>query len=263
MRSIGIKAGSSVFRDEACYSEVAGMLALLTESYERIFFVVSALEGETDRTIDSIAADFAKRLKADSDVLRAELDNALRGNPTPYDGEFNTTDVASRLVTPEGNSVRNIASELESLGVSVATMEHGPNYPLVGLNNGQYLYATPDLIASHSVAYDSQVVVVPGFGVRNSDGEVMCTGRGSSDLTLVQIAQVYGLPEIVYWKGKDAGGFWRTPGTAADGILETMTRDEARARSDEKVLDSRVYDFRGDIRITLPGRCDGGTLILK
>ena len=99
MRSIGIKAGSSVFRDEACYSEVAGMLALLTESYERIFFVVSALEGETDRTIDSIAADFAKRLKADSDVLRAELDNALRGNPTPYDGEFNTTDVASRLVT--------------------------------------------------------------------------------------------------------------------------------------------------------------------
>ena len=88
----------------------------------------------------------------------------------------------------------------------------------------------------------------------------MCTGRGSSDLTLAQMASLYDLNEIVYWK--DSGGFWISPDGPEEGIFSVMTREQLRVRGGDKVLDSRVTDFyNGIIRITEPGEIDLGTLI--
>ncbi|MFH1276506.1 MAG: hypothetical protein ABIH82_05325 [Candidatus Woesearchaeota archaeon] len=260
---IGIKAGSSVFGDEQSYASVARLIAPLTRSYNHIFFVVSAVKGATDQTIDTIARETGE----DYQVSLNELNRALRGDGVPYTGRFNNSDIAARLVQPEGRSVENLVRELHKLGVNAVGIEHGQEYPLVGTDNSQYLYATPDMTASIAQRpdYDAQVVVVPGFGVRSPNGEVMCTGRGSSDLTLTQFGEVYGLPEVIYWKGTDnegrpVGGFRRNSDNPEEGIFDEMDNELAR-KLGGKILDARVYDFAGKIRITLPGRVDGGTLI--
>ncbi|HIG96684.1 TPA: hypothetical protein HA249_07435 [Candidatus Woesearchaeota archaeon] len=263
--SIGIKAGSSVFPNDNAYSSVAQLIAPLTRMFRQIYFVVSAVKGATDRTIDDIAREQGR-----DGNDRNGLDQALRGTPRPYTGVFNTPEVAYRLVQPEMESARRLAGELRARGIDTTVLEHGPTYPLLGVDNHEYLFATPDIEASYELQRQqpeqvqddhTRVVVVPGFGVRNQRGEVMCTGRGSSDLTLVQIAEVYGLPEIVFWK--DTGGFWARPNQPRYGIIEgNMSRAEALERRGEKVLDERTYAFPGHIRITEPGKYDCGTRIL-
>src|SRR3989338_3670914 len=229
--------------------------------FGEIYFVVSAVRGATDRTIDEIARE--------KEGSREELDQALRGNPQPYTGVFNTPEVAYRLVQPEMESARRLAGELRARGIDATALEHGPNYPLFGVDNHEYLFATPDIDASYErqrqqreqLQEHARVVIVPGFGVRNQHREVMCTGRGSSDLTLVQIAEVYGISEIIFWK--DTGGFWARPNQPRYGIIEgNMSRAEALERRGEKVLDERAYAFPGHIRITEPGKYDCGTRIL-
>ncbi len=261
MTAIGIKAGSSVFATNDSYQDVANLIEPLTHNYDQIFFVVSAVKGETDKTIDAIARRYATRTGIDDTVLRNALDNSLRGERNKYTEIFNNPEVAARLVYPEMKSVDNLVTALHDLDISAVAMEHGRNYPLLGIDNGDFLYATPDIVSSQEQRneYDANVIVVPGFGVRNNAGDIMCTGRGSSDLTLVQIAQVYDLDRIMYWK--DTGGFWRSANGPEDGVYQSMSREEAILRSGEKVLDSRVYEFEGDIIITLPGRVNGGTLI--
>lgn len=260
-RIIGIKAGSSVFQDEYAYAAVADLLVPLLDQADQIYFVVSAVKGATDRTIEQLAREEVDQRGGVYDSVLPELQNPLKGNPPNYRGRFNRPDIAARLVEPEMESTRHIGAALRQRGVSVDCMVHGAAYPLVGVNNGSYLYATPDIETSrnNSPKYNTQFVVVPGFGVRNQRGEIMCTGRGSSDLTLVQIAEVYGIPEIVYWK--DTGGFWRSPHGPEAGVYDTMTREEATQRGGEKVLDRRIYDFNGGIRITSPGSITGGTYI--
>jgi hypothetical protein len=85
----------------------------------------------------------------------------------------------------------------------------------------------------------------------------MCTGRGSSDVTAVVFAEALGIPEVIYWK--DSGGIWRNPQNPQEGVFDIMFQEQVR-RS-ERILDNRVYQFRGGIRVTLPGKIDGGTYI--
>ncbi len=263
MAAIGIKAGSSVFASHDSYVSVANMIEPLLEKSNQIYFVVSAVKGETDRTIDAISRRYSTRTGIDDSILRNALDDSLRGEINQYTEIFNNHEVATRLVHPEMRSVDNLVTALHDLNINAVAMEHGCDYPLLGVNDGNFLYATPDIISSREFRreYDANVIVVPGFGVRTPEGEVMCTGRGSSDLTLVQIAQVYDLNRIIYWK--DTGGFWRSPDGPKEGVYQSMSREEAISRSGEKVLDSRVYDFAGEIQITSPGRISGGTLIEK
>lgn len=258
---VGIKAGSSVFKDDSCYQRIAEMLVDLSEEVDQLYFVVSAVKGATDATIAEIAQKEAQRLGLDYAILHTEFGNALKGKPSPYLGMFNTPEIAAALVQPEMHSVDRLVAELSQRGVSVAAMRHGTTYPLLGADNGSYLYATPDVEASRKnlQRYDAKIVVVPGFGVRNQRGEIMCTGRGSSDLTLAQIGTLYDLSEIVYWK--DTGGFWKGNGPE-QGVYNMMTRDLARERGGDKVLDNRIYDYSGNIRITREGKLIGGTVIL-
>lgn len=258
---VGIKAGSSVFKDDSCYQRIANMVADLSCNVEQLYFVVSAVKGATDATIAEIAQEEAQTSGVDYALLHTEFGNALKGKPSPYLGRFNTPAIAAALVQPEMHSVDRLVAELEQRGVSVAAMRHGSEYPLLGVDNNNYLYATPDVEASRKQlsSYDAKVVVVPGFGVRNPRGEIMCTGRGSSDLTLAQIGELYGLSEIIYWK--DSGGFWKGNGPE-EGVYAFMTRDLARERGGDKVLDSRIYDYSDNIRITSEGKLTGGTVIL-
>ena len=247
----GIKAGSSIFQDASCFDSVAGMIAPLTAQADQIFFVVSALKGETDRTIEEIAG-------AEFEVLNA----ALNGHMSPAAEKYNRADVAARLVEPENHSVRQLTAALRRLGIDAIGLQHGPDYPLVGVDNGNYLRAEIDIEESRRLRprYDAQVVVVPGFGVRDR-----CTGRNSSDWTLAQIGAVYGLPEIVFWKKTgegDTAGYLKDPKHPQVGIYNTIPREVVRERG-AKVLDTRVLDtFSGPIRITGAGQLTGGTVIL-
>lgn len=258
-----IKAGSSVFQDYNSFSRVADLILPHVNSDGVLYFVVSAVKGETDRTIERIASKVAMEQGGEFDVFHQELQSALRGENRPYSGVFNTSEIAAELVQPEMSSVRNLVRALEENGVSAVGMEHGQRYPLIGKDNGEFLYATPDVGKSRNSPpqYNASVIVVPGFGVRNTQGKVMCTGRGASDLTLVQLAEVYDGNEIIYWK--DTGGFWKNSDGPEEGILSDMTKKEAVARSDEGVLDKRVYElFKGrGIRITMPGSITDGTYI--
>ncbi len=271
MRIVGIKAGSSIFQDEEAYPKVARLLVPLTRECDQLFFVVSAVKGATDRTIDEIARERAAELGLDFERTRYDFDQALRGNALPYITQhFNNTQTANRLVTPEGTSVANIVRELTALGIDTVGMEHGPSYPLIGLDDGNFLYATPDITSSRAQRpeYSAQVVVVPGFAVRSPSGEIMCTGRGSSDLTLSQMGEVFDIPDIIYWK--DTGGFLVDPSQPELGIYSVMLREQARELGG-KVLDLRVYDSPGRILITKSGKIetdptnkiDGGTIILR
>ena len=249
-RIVGIKAGSSIFQTEDCFDSVADLIVPLTEQADQIFFVVSAVKGETDRTIEEIAVEEA-----------AALNEALQGNPSLASARYNRTDIAARLVAPENHSVRQLTTALQARGIHALGLQHGPEYPLIGVDNGNFLYATPDIAASQRAMprYNAQVVVVPGFGVRNHRGEIMCTGRGSSDLTLAQLGAVYGMDEILYWK--DTGGYWVDPSRPEAGIRASVSRDEV-IRAGAKVLDTRIFGtYTGPVRITTSGQLSGGTII--
>ncbi|MBI5072941.1 hypothetical protein HZA99_03925, partial [Candidatus Woesearchaeota archaeon] len=237
-RIVGIKAGSSIFQNEDCFDAVADLIVPLTIDADQLFFVVSALKGETDRTIEEIAGEEAAALNA-----------GLNGNANSISERYNLTDIAARLVAPENYSVRQLTAALQARGVRAGGLQHGPQYPLIGVNNDNFLYATPDLAASRRAMpqYNAQVVVVPGFGVRNARGQVMCTGRGSSDLTLAQLGTLYGMDEIMYWK--DTGGYWRNPTRPEAGIRTSVSREEVIAKG-AKVLDTRIFDtYSGPVRI--------------
>ena len=249
-RIVGIKAGSSIFQNKDCFDSVADLLVPLTEQAEQIFFVVSAVKGETDRTIEAIAGEEA-----------AVLNNALKGNASQASARYNTTDIAARLVEPEDYSVRQLTAALQARGVRAVGLQHGQEYLLIGVDNNNFLYASPDIDASRRVMprYDAQIVVVPGFGVRNERGEIMCTGRGSSDLTLAQLGAVYEMDEILYWK--DTGGYWKDPSHPEAGIRNSVSREEVISAG-AKVLDTRIFEtYTGPVRITASGQLAGGTII--
>ncbi len=249
-RIVGIKAGSSIFQREDCFGSVADLLVPLTEQAEQIFFVVSAIKGETDRTIEAIAGEEAP-----------VLNNALKGNPSQASVRYNTTDIAARLVAPEDYSVRQLTAALQARGIRAVGLQHGRDYPLIGVDDENFLYATPDIDTSRRQMprYDAQIVVVPGFGVRDSHGRVMCTGRGSSDLTLAQLGAVYEMDEILYWK--DTGGYWKDPSRPEAGIRNSVSREEVIATG-AKVLDTRIFEtYTGPVRITASGQLVGGTII--
>lgn len=251
---IGIKAGSSIFQGKDCYERVADLLIPLLKPTRQIYFVVSAEKGATDATIDEIAGE-------EREILNA----ALQGRPSEASERWNNSTIAARLVAPENVSVRRLRNAIWGRGFDSLGLQHGSRdipYPLIGLENHNYLYAEPDLEASKQQrSYGNKLIIVPGFGVRTPSGEIMCTGRGSSDLTLAQLGALYGMDEIIFWK--DSGGFWIDASRPETGVYSTMTRDLARERGTEKVLDRRVYNiYDGRVRITGAGKLDGGTLIL-
>jgi aspartokinase len=248
--SLVIKAGSSIFQDSNCFASVAGLVVPIAQSVDKLFFVVSAVKGETDRTIDQIAGS-----------ERAILDNALQGRIAEHAQKWNNPEIAQQLVEPENYSARMLAEALHQCGISVRALQHGALYPLFGYEKSSYLYAMHDKHANgryvSSFLGSENVTVIPGFGVRNIRGEIMCTGRGSSDVTAVVFAEALGIPEVIYWK--DSGGIWRNPQNPQEGVFDIMFQEQVR-RS-ERILDNRVYQFRGGIRVTLPGKIDGGTYI--
>ncbi|MFA6888362.1 MAG: hypothetical protein WC254_02595 [Candidatus Woesearchaeota archaeon] len=248
---IGIKAGSSIFQNETCFETVADLLVPLVGQATQIYFVVSALKGRTDRTISDIG-----------ESEREILNEALQGRMTNAAQKWNNSIVAAQLVTPENYSVRQLTAALQQRGVDAIGIHHGRRYPLIGVDDGNYLYATPDIEASQRQIprYDAQIVVVPGFGVRNTRGEIMCTGRGSSDLTLAQLGTIVEMHEIVYWK--DTAGYLRNPQKPEEGFYDTIAREEVEARG-AKVLERRVLRaYEPPIRITGQGMLNGGTIIL-
>ncbi len=250
-RIVGIKAGSSIFFDESCFGTVADLIVSLTEGVGKIFFVVSALKGQTDVAIQEIAGEYANA-----------LNDGLLGHANVINRQYNTTDIAARLVAPENYSVRRLTEALIERGIKTIGLQHGPVYPLLGIDDGNFLYATPDIEKSRRVIpeYDARVVVVPGFGVRNIRGQVMCTGRGSSDLTLAHLGAVFDLDEIVYWK--DTKGYLRNPKKPEEGIYESIAREQVEEEG-AKVLERRVLKtFAPPIRITGQGMLSGGTKIL-
>lgn len=249
-RVIGIKAGSSIFLDNSCFDSVADMLVPLTQNECQIFFVVSALKGQTDKTITTIAK---REFEA--------LNNALKGNPSHKSARYNTTDIAAHLVAPENYSVLQLTAALQKRGIYAVGLQHGTAYPLIGVDDGNFLYATPDIAASQRqmLHYSEQVVIVPGFGVRDIHGRIMCTGRGSSDLTLAQLGTVYSMDEIVYWK--DTGGYLKDPARPEAGIRDFVSREKVIATR-AKVLDIRIFEtYTGQVRITGSGQLAGGTII--
>lgn len=260
-----IKAGSSVFQNKACFETVADMIVPIVRDVDQVYFVVSALKGETDRTIDRLAREEAEISRGDTDALRTELNNALQAIPSWYDGRFNKVDIAEQLVQPENYSALQLTGLLQQRGITAKCFQHGPTYPIIGFTNRKYVYATPNRFSTYEAMRDlpevvpEHVVVIPGFGVRDILGNIMCTGRGSSDMTALIVAEMLRLQEVIYWK--DSGGIWRDPSHPEQGILTVMNREEAKARRTEKVLDERVYNSNLGIRVTMPGQITGGTYI--
>lgn len=260
-----IKGGSSVFQDETCFETVADMIVPIAQKIDQLYFIISALKGETDRTIDMLAREEAERSRGNVYELRIELNNALQSIPSWYDGRFNRVDIAERLVEPENYSARQLTKALERRGMTARCVQHGFGYPIIGFANGKHIYATPNRFSTYEVMHNflqsipEQIIVIPGFGVRDISGNIMCTGRGSSDVTALIIAEMLRLQEVIYWK--DSGGIWKNPSCPEQGILAVMSREEAKARRTEKVLDERVYRSSLGIRITMPGQITGGTYI--
>ena len=259
MKTVAIKAGSSVFDDTSKYDIVANALLQLSGHFDRIYFVVSALKGETDRTIDALARGKRDEVGKDYEELRYALDQGLRNNPQPLTTLFQNRETARALVRPEEQSVDMLVAALTDQGILSVGVTHGASYPIIG--DGDYLYAKPNLELSkvHRPDYDAQIVVVAGFGIRNLAGDVLSTGRGSSDLTVIYIATLYGVDNVIYWKGPS--GLYK-PGDPAENIIEKIERGPAtRMFWNQGVLDNRVFNFPGGIRVTGLGQTDKGTYI--
>ena len=232
--SVVAKFGSSVLKDDESYLNVALELLVLKAIYDKVYTVLSAEEGETDRLIQSVAGD-------EANILQSAL---LGYSKAP---KFETPEVSKALIQGEFKSVDNLVDILKDNAIGVKQTE---NYPITA--HGSYLYGHVLLpesrIKAKAIQNDKPIEIVSGFGAVDLDGNVVLLGRNASDYVASIYAHIYNAKKLIYYK--DVDGIYVNFCKPNQKKLDIITRQEFLGLGSMKVLDQRVLDvYGGDIWI--------------
>ncbi len=207
-----VKLGGSVLVTEQDYVRHAKLIKELSDNVDRIYLVVSAQKGVTDRLVANADESWSDKEKA-----RYLLS-----------GEFTSASKIYRRLLAERVNVRML---MQGTGL----------FPIVA--NSSYLDA--DLHLSESLdrrevldGLDSKVVVLPGFAAENNSAEPVTLGRNSSDFVAGLVARVDPqVGEVVYVK--DVPGVYDDKGK----VISSMSLREARQFGFNQLLDERVLEY--------------------
>lgn len=257
-----VKVGGSVLDGEAAYAETASALSgyLRREpEIERLYVVVSAQKGVTDRAIATLAPHPA---------ARRCLRGSLAGEPPPRAALecWDRPRRALALLWGEIESAFHLAERLALEGRRAAVVTQLGLYPLVA--RGSYLHAKLDLDGSRRrfERFDrahrrSGIVILPGFGAANSRGEPALFGRNASDYVAAALSALDPAVGLVVFV-KDAGALYEGFATGAPRKIAETGAARLRAAEFGQVLDRRVLEVIAcDFRVVGRDIRDGGTMI--
>ncbi|MBU0459301.1 MAG: hypothetical protein KJ771_00670 [Nanoarchaeota archaeon] len=214
-----IKLGGSVLVTEQDYTNHVRRIRDMSLDTERIYLVVSAQKGITDKLVNSLNINWSDR------------------------------DKAKYLLSGELASARKIYQRLLDERVNVRLLMQGSGlFPVVA--NSSYIDAELHLDESMDrrevLDYlDSKVVVIPGFGGENENAEPVILGRNSSDLVAGLVARIDpNVDEVVFVKD--------VPGVYDEDkkVISSLSLPEAKGFEMGKLLEGRVLQYACcDLRI--------------
>jgi aspartokinase len=265
-RHYAVKLGGSVLKDDNDYAFQAERIAEFMDNgnrIDRIYVIVSAAYGATNRLADMLCGS-AKR--------RAQLDLLLQRNDyTDHEvvAAFDNADTAAFMLEGEIESAWKMDRCLRSNGLEPRVLIQGNSFPIIA--NGRYLNASVDYQSSQLngafEGIEERIVVVPGFGAENHHKEPVLLGRNSSDF----VAALFGyfdplVSEVAYIK--DVPGVMQDYGTPRARAIQRISARELKSMGRMKVLDHRCLDhiprhsgFR--VQDSTTGISQGGTLIYQ
>ena len=229
MDRLVVKIGGSVLVDENSYQLQAEKLDCVVKEYNpsKLYVVVSAKKGETDRLIREVS-----KLE-DEQRLR----DALEGKC--IFPEYDNPDIAKRLLQGEIESANTLKRYIPNARLIV----QNSSFPLIAKPN--YLYGSVDLEQSHYrksyLKYDERIVIIPGFGAVNQKGDKVLLGRDSSDLVAAAIARLVDADRIIFLK--DVGGIYRKFGESDQEIIPQLQYQEAKSIDFGQVIGKRALDL--------------------
>ncbi len=265
-RHYAVKLGGSVLRDNDDYATQAARIASHLDDgnhIDRIYVVVSAAYGHTNRLADMLSGS-AKR--------RAQLDLLLQNNDYTDQAivtAFDNPDTAAFMLEGEIDSAWRMDKMFRALGIEPKVLVQGSGFPIIA--NGNYLNASVDYENSYLhqtlEGIEQKIVIVPGFGAENHRREPVLLGRNSSDFVAALVGYFDPLvAEVAYIK--DVPGVMQDYGTANAGIIKRISASELKSMGQMKVLDHRCLEhiprnsgFRVQDSTTAIG--EGGTVIYQ
>jgi aspartokinase len=224
-----LKLGGSVLTCEEDYVEHSHIIKGLLDRVQKMYIVLSAQKGETERLIDCSGYD-------------GDLRRALRGEHS--DIEF--PGIADYLLQGEIDSVKKLEHYLRKVGLDPFLLLQGEGvHPVVA--NSSNVYGVLDMQRTRQRrqvlrSISNKVVLVAGFGGETPLGEKVLLGKNSSDLVAALTAYVDGsVEEVVYFK--DVQGVYLHYGRAESTLVDEMSVEEARNFDFRGLLDRRSIDY--------------------
>ena len=223
--SIVAKFGGSILKDDRAYEDVALELLVLKARHGKVYAIVSAQYGETQRLIHEIAGN-----------EREALEIALLGQT--INSKFDIPKVSKTLIQGELDSVDRLIEILGDYAVGVKQTE---SYPIIA--RGSYLYGhlllPESRLKAKELQHSAPIEIISGFGALDINGNVVLLGRNASDYIAAIYACLYYANKIIFYK--DVGGIYDKNRRK----LEVITRQEFLNLGNLQVLDPRVLDIYG------------------
>ena len=237
--SIVVKFGGSILKDDRAYQDVALELLVLKARYDKVYAVVSAKKGETERSMREVSGD----------EINA-LEQALSGYS--INSKFDKPEVSKALIQGELESVDKI---VEILGECVLGVKQTENYPIIA--RGSYLYGHVLLpeskLKAKELKYNTPIEVISGFGAVDLNGNIVLLGRNASDYIAAIYAYIHDVKKIIFYKDVDGVYDKNTK------KMEILTRQEFLNLGSLQVLDQRVLDIYSG-QIVVKGLYDLGNV---
>lgn len=227
---------------------------------ERLYVVVSAMNGLTDKLVDRAFPDEQMRMVLSRCLYGTEVESRLMKL-------IDKPQTASFMLQGEIDSALRLGRALAERGLQAATVTQGEHYPVIaegGHLNGCFLpEESSRRFADFEARYkDRRIVILSGFGAVNREGKPVLLGRNSTDYVAGIISALDGnVREVVFFK--DTGGVYEHFGTAGQKLVATITSSQLRQLEIGDLLDRRTLDvIRCDLRI-VDLRMRQGTLVIN
>jgi aspartokinase len=237
-----IKVGGSVLENEASYAAMASALSgyvLRSPDLERLYVVVSARKGATDRAIEALAPNPEVRRR-----LRGRLAGEMSEDPGLEFWERPRHSLA--LLWGEIESAFHLSECLRREGLPAKVVTQLGLYPIA--SRGRYLRAELDIGLSRRrfARFDqhhrrARIIILPGFGAANSRGEPTLFGRNASDYIAAVLSALDPSVGLVIFV-KDVGALFEAFATDHQQKIESTSVARLRASRFSQVLDRRVLE---------------------
>ena len=261
-RRVVIKIGGSVLVDENAFADVAIKLAgylRKNPEVERLYVIVSAMKGKTERIIGELAPEAA---------ARSQLQRSLQGAVGVHreNGVWERPRHSLALLWGEIEAAHLLYEALGAQGLRAKVVTQLGPYPIA--TEGAYLHGRLDIAESRRrfgeferACRGERIVILSGFGAVNARSEPTLFGRNASDYVAAILSALDPKVELVLFL-KDVGGIFEGFRTAAERRIAVTDVERLRESRCGQVLDGRVLDIIAcDFHVVGSDLESGGTIV--